>query len=64
MKNTGTTATDSWRVTWTNPAGTAISVWNGQWIASGGRRCTSRRTATTRPSPSPGRTWRPPPSPR
>ncbi|NJP33598.1 cellulase family glycosylhydrolase [Micromonospora thermarum] len=37
VKNTGTGPTSTWRVTWTNPTGTAISaLWNGRLTTSGG----------------------------
>ncbi|QGN48322.1 cellulase family glycosylhydrolase [Micromonospora sp. WMMC415] len=37
VRNTGTGPTSTWRVTWTNPIGTAISaLWNGRLTTSGG----------------------------
>jgi endoglucanase len=36
VKNTGTKASNSWRVTWTNAPGTSISsLWNGRFSAAG-----------------------------
>lgn len=38
IKNTSVAATTSWKVTWTNPAASAISsLWNGTLTVSGGR---------------------------
>ncbi|MFC7548137.1 cellulase family glycosylhydrolase [Plantactinospora sp. GCM10030261] len=38
VKNTGPNAVAGWRLTWTNPTGTAIgSLWNGTLTTSGGR---------------------------
>lgn len=37
VANTGTAAIAGWRVTWTDPGGTAItSLWNGRWTVVDG----------------------------